>query len=75
MGSELFEEEAGSDDARVGGICLEDVAFANDVIADDDGAGAGEADGPLEVDRVVGFIGVEEDEVEGGCAFGLQLSE
>ena len=43
---------------------VEDVAVADDVVADDDGAGTGEFDGPVEVVCVVLLVRVEKDEIE-----------
>jgi hypothetical protein len=64
--AEVFEKGAGACGAWVGAVFVEYGSVADDVVSDDDGAGAGELKGPLEVCRIVGFVGVEEDEVEGG---------
>jgi hypothetical protein len=75
MVAEAFEEGACADNAGIGVVGVEDLAVADDVVADDDGAGMGEFEGPLEVGGVVGFVGVEEDEVEGGFVVGVQAGE
>jgi hypothetical protein len=75
VGAQFFEEGSGAGDGGVGAVCFEDVAFADDVVAEDNGAGAGEFDGPVEVVGVVGLVGVEEDEVERGGLFGVELGE
>src|SRR5947209_60312 len=66
VAAETLEEGAGADDAVVVAAVVDDLALADDVVGDDDGAGARELEGPVEVGGVVGLVGVEEDEVEGG---------
>ena len=75
FGSEFFEEASGALDGWVGVVGVEDGAFANDVVGDDDGARGGEAEGPVEIVGVVGLVGIDEDEVEGWGVFGLELCE
>jgi len=64
--AEVFEKSAGACGAWVVAVFVEYGSVADYVVSDDDGAGAGELECPLEVGGVVGFVGVEEDKVERG---------
>ena len=75
VGADFFEEQACAGDHGVGVVGVGDFAVADDVVDEDGGAGAGEADGPLEVVGVVGLVGVDEDEVEGWGVFGVESGE
>jgi hypothetical protein len=63
--AETFEKSSGSYDTGISTGCIEDFAVADYVVSDDEGAGAREFECPFEVNGVVGFVSVEEDEVEG----------
>src|SRR5215831_2745770 len=48
----------------IGAGSLSDGAVADYVVDDDKGAGSGKLDSPFQVPGIVGFVGVNEDEVE-----------
>ena len=73
--AEVGEEPADALGVGVGGVGVDDVAVADDVVGEDEGAGAGELEGRGEVFRVAGFVGVDEDEVEGRGVLGVELGE
>lgn len=70
--AEFFKEDTGSDDSRVGVGGIDDGSVADDIIGDDEGPGAGQFDGPIQVMRIVGLIGIKKDEVEGRGLFSVQ---
>src|SRR3974390_2481373 len=72
LDGQAIEEPARADDDGVGGVRVEDGAVANDVIADDDRAGAREAHRTLEVGHFIDLVGMDEDEVEGRDFFGME---
>ncbi len=75
IGGQLFKEGACALNAWVGAGWVDDFAVADDVVADDQGAWASELEGECEVMRVVGLVGVDEDEVEGVGLLGDKLGE
>jgi len=70
LGGQHFVEAANALDYRVGAGGIHYGAVADYVVYDDYGAWAREVQGPGEVRRVVLFVGVDEDQVEGAVAFG-----
>ena len=72
---QLFKEMTCALDDWVCVVGFDDGTFADDIVGDDDGAGTREADGPVEIVGIVWLVGVDEDEVEGGRVFGLELGE
>ncbi len=66
---------AGALDGGVGAGGVDDGAFADDVVAENDAARAGELEGEAEVVGIVGLVGVDKDEVEGSCGFAVELGE
>jgi hypothetical protein len=54
-------------------IWVGELAVADDVVEDDQAAGPGVREGPGEVVRAVDLVGIDEGEVEGTGALGLQL--
>ena len=73
LGGEHLEEAAGADDAGVAAGGVGDRAVADHVVADDDRAGAGEAQRPGEIVGVAALVGVDEDEVEGAVEGGQRV--
>ena len=65
MVAQVLKESTGTGDTGVRVVCVDDLSVADDVVSNDDGAGARELDCPCQVDRIVRLVGVEEDEVEG----------
>ena len=54
---------------------VDDCAVADDVVCDDDCARLRKAQRPIEVCRVAGLVGIDEDEVEGLCSICVQLRQ
>src|SRR3954463_5635097 len=75
MAAKAFEEGAGTEDALVGAAVIDDLAFADHIVGDDYRAWTGELECPVQIRGIVGFIGVEEDEVERSGFLLLQFSE
>lgn len=73
--AQLFQEITCPFDMRVGIAGIENGSVADDVVADDEGSGAGELDGPIEVVGIVGLVGVQEDKVKGGGLLGVESGE
>src|SRR5277367_2109387 len=51
-------------DGRVGIGRVKDLSIAHDVVSDDEGAGAGQLQGPLDVAGIIALICVDENEIE-----------
>ena len=75
MAAEPLEEGACSDNAIVAAAIVDDLALADDVVGNDYRAGMGELDSPIKIGRVIGLVGVEEDEVEGLGLLFVKLGE
>lgn len=75
MGSHEGKELADALDVGIGGVGVEDFAVADDIVGHDEGAGAAELEGQLQVRGQAFLIGIEKDEVEGLSAAVDQTAE
>lgn len=75
LGADEGECRTRSFDIGVATIRIEHRTVADDVVADDDRARARQLHRPVEIIRVVGLIGVDEDQVEGAGIFVNQCGE
>ena len=75
IGGKFFEEAANALDAGIGVFGIDYGALADDVVGDDDGSWTREAEGQVEIGGDVLLVRVDEDEVEGFCAFAVEFGE
>src|SRR5579863_63900 len=64
-----LSEAANALDIRIGAVGIDYLAIAHDVVGNDERAGPREFEGPFEIFGIAGFVGVDEDEVEGRSVF------
>jgi hypothetical protein len=62
-------------DRRVVAVRVDELAETDDVVADDQAAGAGMVEGPGEILGRVGLVGVDEGQVEGAGALRVELGK
>jgi len=72
FGGHAGEHGASALNAGVVALRVCDPAVADYVVGDDERAFVRELQGPIEIDGVVGFVGVDEDEVEGRGVFEVE---
>src|SRR5271154_456345 len=65
-----FIHAAHSLDGRVGIGRVNHLSVPHDVVADDQAPAPGESEGPLQITRIVAFVCIDENKVEGSIAFG-----
>ena len=70
-----FEHAAHADDVRAAARRVDHLALPHHIVDHDRGSRPGKAQGPFEIGRVIGLVGVDEDEVERAKPLGFDLGQ